>query len=288
MRSSTTASEQSQLQTLRVPEDLDSDAYQHREVLIWRHQALTPSNKVRVVVQWPMVSFVRQGQKTIWNHNQTMIIPAGHFGAWAAGNVLMSEQLAGTSPFESMMVVISPTVVNRLPPATQVLPSEPQALQAPYATDQYLRHYVEDLPQVALLSHEFQVVKAMDLLLYIREMLPAAWACFCRNSQFMQEKQAFRQFVLSHLDDQLTVEELAFLCNRSVPSFKRMFVEVFEQSPAKWFKHQRLEKAARLIREYGRSPSEVYELAGFATFSAFSKAFREHYQVTPSAYINQH
>src|ERR1051326_3596015 len=82
----------------------------------------------------------------------------------------------------------------------------------------------------------------------------------------------------------LSLEEYAKLCHRSLSSFKREFQTLFEESPGKWLLQRRLEYSAKLLRD---SPMNVTEMAfesDFEDVSHFSRVFKERFNVPPIAY----
>ncbi|MGL5224587.1 MAG: hypothetical protein ACRC8Q_04515, partial [Aeromonas sp.] len=43
------------------------------------------------------------------------------------------------------------------------------------------------------------------------------------------------------------LQELAFLCNMSLSTFKRTFISIFNQPPRKWLNHKKMTYAQKLI-----------------------------------------
>lgn len=82
----------------------------------------------------------------------------------------------------------------------------------------------------------------------------------------------------------LSMEEFAKLCHRSLSSFKREFVAQFHESPGKWLLRRRLDHAAKLLRNSERNVTEVAFDSGFADVSHFSRAFKERFGAPPVAY----
>jgi AraC family transcriptional regulator, exoenzyme S synthesis regulatory protein ExsA len=81
----------------------------------------------------------------------------------------------------------------------------------------------------------------------------------------------------------LTLEQYAELCNRSLSAFKRDFQKVMHTTPGKWLLEKRLNHALHLLEHHEKNVSEVAFESGFENASHFTRAFRERYQVTPSA-----
>ena len=96
------------------------------------------------------------------------------------------------------------------------------------------------------------------------------------------ENVNFRVKVEQTMYENLTIPERAELANMSLSSFKRRFVEVYKETPGRWFRRQRLKRAEELIHMSGKNISEVaYEL-GFENMSHFIGAFKKQFGQTPS------
>lgn len=93
-----------------------------------------------------------------------------------------------------------------------------------------------------------------------------------------------RQAVTSHIGRPIAVEELAFLCNMSLSTFKRRFAYLYGTSPSRWLLERRMEKAAVLLRQADRNVSELYDELGYENLSSFIQSFKQFYGVTPKQY----
>ena len=94
----------------------------------------------------------------------------------------------------------------------------------------------------------------------------------------------FKKTISAHLYEDISLDELAFLCNLSLSSFQRKFKETYNDSPAHYFKLKRLEKAAVLLKTEKLSISDVCYQSGFSAPNYFAKVFKAHYGVSPSQY----
>lgn len=69
---------------------------------------------------------------------------------------------------------------------------------------------------------------------------------------------------------------------------RRYFCAIFKKrtkkTPRRYIVDLRLEKGARLMREFGCSPTEAARSCGYQDFSNFSRMFKKKYGVCPSAY----
>ncbi len=77
------------------------------------------------------------------------------------------------------------------------------------------------------------------------------------NSRIILEQNLFnydsdrdlliRQAVTANMFYTITAEELAFLCNMTLSTFKRHFGKIYGTSPSKWILAKRMEKAAQYL-----------------------------------------
>lgn len=91
-----------------------------------------------------------------------------------------------------------------------------------------------------------------------------------------------RTVVAHHQDGNLSIAELAFLCNMSVSTFKRRFQDVYGKAPGRFLHERRMERAKSLLSRNLR-PSEIYLDLGYESPAAFSTEFKKHFGVAPTA-----
>jgi len=82
----------------------------------------------------------------------------------------------------------------------------------------------------------------------------------------------------------LSLEEYAKLCHRSLSSFKREFQAHFQESPGKWLLHKRVDYAAALLRGSKMNVTEIAFESGFEDVSHFSRVFKQRFRTSPLAY----
>lgn len=91
-------------------------------------------------------------------------------------------------------------------------------------------------------------------------------------------------YIQGNLDRALTLDEVAAVACMSCYHFHRIFRAYTGESLHGHIRRLRLEKSAKLLR-YGRAPISVIGLeCGFDTPSSFSKAFRQHFAVSPAEF----
>jgi AraC-like DNA-binding protein len=83
------------------------------------------------------------------------------------------------------------------------------------------------------------------------------------------------------------LSSFAKLTGRSLSTFKRDFIKIFETTPEKWLQQMRLEQAHFLISKKNLRPSDVYLEVGFENLSHFSFAFKKLFGLTPTELTEQ-
>lgn len=82
----------------------------------------------------------------------------------------------------------------------------------------------------------------------------------------------------------LSLEEYARLCHRSLSSFKRDFWAHFQEPPGKWLLRKRVDYSATLLRSSKRNITEIAFESGFENVSHFSRVFKERLGASPVDY----
>jgi AraC-like DNA-binding protein len=152
--------------------------------------------------------------------------------------------------------------------------------------DAFIQSYVHSLQLMLeatpFLQEELQLLKLEELLLYLAANYPATLYSFRPSQQPDVGDRQLKITVEGNLDHTITVEELAFLCNMSLSTFKRKFSRIYGLPPNKWLLQKRMELAADLLLYQREKPSEVYHKVGYENHSSFTQSFKQVYGVTPS------
>lgn len=82
----------------------------------------------------------------------------------------------------------------------------------------------------------------------------------------------------------LSLDDYARLCHRSLSSFKRDFKATFETTPGKWLLERRLQYAAAMLRDREQQVTQVALRCGFEDLSHFSRSFKQRFGLPPSDY----
>jgi len=95
---------------------------------------------------------------------------------------------------------------------------------------------------------------------------------------------ALVNWLLAHLDDDITSERMAEQVAMSSRHFRRVFADTFGTNPARFLEHLRLEQACMRLTGGKASIDRIASSVGFRSTDVFRRAFRARYGATPSEY----
>ena len=102
-----------------------------------------------------------------------------------------------------------------------------------------------------------------------------------------QDDQLFEeiiQYIDQHIEEDVKVSELADMFDISRSTIQNLFQSYLEQTPKQYINSLRLNRSKQLIRESTLSLTEIAEKLNFGTIQYFSRAFKNEFGLTPSAY----
>ena len=139
------------------------------------------------------------------------------------------------------------------------------------------------------------------LLLSLAEVLGILLirTCYSRRSTALENRQSmhserylrFRQeieYMQTHIDQKITIDDLAEIAGMNRYHFIRTFKSAFLQSPYDYLTDLRIEQASKLLKEDELPASEIASLCGFFSASRFSAAFKLATGLTPTQFRNIH
>lgn len=265
-----------------------------KHISILRYRTNKPAPKARIALQQNLLSFLLEGGKTVHFAGAKVTVQPHQFVMLAAGNCLMTEKAAAeNSAYHSILIFFDNTLLadffSRHSSLLGNQAKEPGT--HPFLLlekDEFLMNFTRSLD--CLLSGDkpvnpdLQKVKLEELFLYLAIHYPGQIRQIRNMAGEGDEDMIIRRAVTSHINSNVTVEELAFLCNMSLSSFKRRFARIYGSSPNKWLLKKRMEGAARMLRQDNRKASEIYYELGYENLSSFIQSFKQLYGITPKQY----
>jgi len=150
--------------------------------------------------------------------------------------------------------------------------------------DAYTSSYLNTLSAInttlSNFSEELLSVKFEELMLYLIQKYGIKFEMYL-HSLISKDVSSFSKIVESNILSNLKLEEIAFLCNMSLSTFKRHFIKEYQISPGKWMQDKRLQKAKELLQEGSLKASDIYLNLGYQNLSNFSTAFKNKFGISP-------
>ena len=123
-------------------------------------------------------------------------------------------------------------------------------------------------------------LKTMEALMAIAKSRPDLLSVL--KEYTTPERADLESFMQHNFMYNIPLEKLARMTGRSLSTFNREFKTIYQQSPHKWIKQQRLEMAKRLLIQTNKMPSDIYLEVGFEDLAHFSRSFKTHFGKNPS------
>ena len=134
----------------------------------------------------------------------------------------------------------------------------------------------------AALDLAWKKSKALELLLMLAELRVSPDSQLSEyRAELVETMREIHQYLLTHLDRRITIEELSKRYHMNPTTLKATFKSVYGTSLAAHIKEHRMEKAASLLTQTGLSVAQIARAVGYDSQSKFSTAFRSVYEVLP-------
>ncbi|MBD2757761.1 AraC family transcriptional regulator [Spirosoma validum] len=154
--------------------------------------------------------------------------------------------------------------------------------------DFLIQKYIEGLlfyfENQSLVNEDILILKLKEIMLLLSQTRNVKAIQVILSQLFSPTTYTFKQIIEAHLFSQLTLDELAQQLNLSISSFKREFAKIYGDTPAKYIKTKKLEKAAQLLLASDQRITDIAYECGFNDLANFTKSFSTSYKCTPTDY----
>lgn len=91
-----------------------------------------------------------------------------------------------------------------------------------------------------------------------------------------------RAVVEENIMNSLSLHELAVMAGRSLSSFRRDFLAIYNMPPSQWIRQKKLEKAQELLLSTTMTVTDICYTTGFENIAHFSRLFKSQFRYSPS------
>lgn len=194
-----------------------------------------------------------------------------------------------------MVVEIDPLVVARLLPSeSRTTGSElvPQIKLTDYPLVSLLRSIEVETKSGSPSGRVYGDSLSLALLAYIDSRFSAHSGDRCEANLHAclsnRQKKALADYIRSHLERDLSLDELSSQVDLSPGYFCRVFKNSFGESPHQYLTRVRIEEAGRLLSDRRIAIIEVARRVGFSSQSHLTAVFRKFHGVTPRLFRQQY
>jgi AraC-like DNA-binding protein len=275
-----------------LPQDIFPKHIELDPIIIHNYSAPVGSFKGKSILQRNAISLVISGEKTMLFTEKTVKVNADEFHFLSSGHCIVSMNLSEKKIFKSILIFFdNKTLADfylKYNERIRKLKSKYKTENEPYVAfrkDPFIWNFIASLnlffDSGEAISKEMKLLKFEELMLHLLEKYPADLLSFQTAKVDDSGDFKIRKAIETNVTNNVSIEELAFLCDLSLSTFKRRFNEIYGTSPSKWLLQRRMEIAKDLLQHYNEKPSEVYYKVGYENHSSFTKSFKQSFGLTP-------
>jgi len=271
-----------------LPEDLKIKPAKDIQIYTYKNEQNLHKGKINLSKN--TISFLRVGTKEVMGDDETILIDKQKFVVMKAGHCLMTEKISDDDKiYKSILLFFSSELTLDFLERNKLYSKTDKQQKSFYAFqyDDFIHNFVESLEQIllmpALIQEKMMKSKFEEIMLYLSHQHGATFLNRIIH-QTDSSVNRLNNIVENNRHNKLSLQELAFLTNMSISTFKREFYKQYQTTPIKWFNDQRLEHISILLRTTRKRPIEIYEEAGYENFSNFVQAFKKRFGITPKQY----
>jgi AraC-like DNA-binding protein len=244
------------------------------------------------------ISLVISGEKTMHFAEKMVVVKDDEFHFLSTGNCLVSMKLSDTTQFKSVLIFFDDTALtnfyikyNQKVEAARGKQKIKNEAYLTFKKDAFILHFIASLQLLfqtnVPVSAEMKQLKFEELMLHLLEKFPLQLLSFQTNKNNSFDDLEIRKVVETNISNAISVDEMAFLCNVSVSTFKRRFTTIYGSSPGKWLLQKRMALAKDLLLHHHEKPGEIFYKVGYENHSSFTQSFKQTFGVTPKDYQSQ-
>lgn len=226
-------------------------------------------------------------RKIVANDNESILMKCGNY-------IANFKDISPTSQFKSVVFHLDPESIKKvfgdkdlsflkidksnlaMNPALKIDRSE--------LLDSFVKSMEPYFDKPQLANEQLLATKLQELVYILSDSGNNSVATQIIGTLYTPEEIAFDEIIEANMYNNLSIAEMAHLSNRSESTFKRDFKKWYNESPSKYFKTKRLEKAADLLNTSSLQINEIAWECGFENAAHFSDSFHQYFGKSPKIY----
>lgn len=270
-----------------IPEIFFKDKNDRPDLFVYDFKMTSDVVKSKVNLGMNMFSFLQVGKKQVHFAGTSVAVNKDQSLLLKKGNWLWTELLDTEAIYYCKLFFFSEQKLKEfLEKHTEsTIASKDESPCFSIRNDAYIASYLNSLSTISTAPPVFMEsllsVKFEELMLYLLQKYGKNFENYL-YSLIVQDSSPFKKIVEDRIHSNLKLEEIAFLCNMSLSTFKRHFIHAYNVSPGKWLQDKRLQKAKETLEQGELKASDIYLDFGYNNLSNFSIAFKNKFGINPS------
>jgi hypothetical protein len=263
------------------------------DVQIIHFQTQRPISKIKAVLNYNMIFFPIKGIKKVIIKRNAIALNNNNYMVFSTGAQFICETSSKeNNHIEGVCIMFNNKILN------DFLLKYPDFLKVKNnRTVRYLESYLECnksdfinsyfLPSLQYITHgkapeNICLVKFEEFMLDLFSQNPDTINWFINI--ICRQKSVIHQIVENNIYKNTSIASMASMCNLSLSTFKRHFMQIYGISPKQYFLKHKMDKAVVLLQTKSKEHIKVYDFLGFNTNESFIKSFKKYHGITPSEY----
>lgn len=252
--------------------------------------------KDKVDLSMNMFSFLQTGQKQVHFANTVVAVNNKQSVLIKSGNCLMTELLDNDEIyFCKLFFFTNKNSADFLTkhPYLIVDSNKEHSSETPFfviENDDFIHSFVTSISSILKLPAEASVqllaVKFEEIMLYLSHKYGNDFVNYLQTLASPENNSSFRKIIEANVNSNLNLNEIAFLANMSLSTFKRHFAKEYKVNPGKWLQQKRLNHAKTILEKGEKKSSEIFTDYGYNNLSNFSIAFKNEFGFSPKNSTN--
>ncbi|MBS1652821.1 MAG: helix-turn-helix transcriptional regulator [Bacteroidetes bacterium] len=262
--------------------------------VVWPYIHYYSSDKIfsknKVTSTQNLLCILLEGTKIIHEKYSVKELANSQLFLLAKGNILMSERPNENKIYKSILIFFDDAFLIDFCLKHKINFSDHKNDDSYFQIinkNEYLINYEKSLQNIESIKNAaFTKLKVEEILLFFYFKYRDVFLNFLKNTLSVNPTIRFKSVIEAYKNNNnIRIEELAFICNMSLSTFKRTFQKTFDLPPKQYFINVKMNRAAILLKSK-RSPSEIYLDLGYQSLSSFSNEFKKYFGVYPKEFQN--
>lgn len=270
-----------------IPEIYYNETDLPKDLFVYDFKMTEDVVKSKVNLSMNMFSFLRIGTKQVHFADTSVLVDKKQSLLIKKGNSLWTELLDRDNIYYCKLFFFLENMLKKFLDKYSSL-KQVNVDEIPYfiiENDDYISSYLDSISNISSMDSLYVgnmlSIKFEEIMLYLLVKYGNKFELYL-HSLISTESSPFRSIIENNVYSNLKLEEIAFLCNMSLSTFKRNFYLEYNVSPGKWFLDMSLDRAKEILQQGNLTASEIYLDFGYGNLSNFSKAFKTKFGINPT------